>query len=528
MWERRARLTGDFANENTWNGLDADPNDPIFVFVGGINFLISTDGGASFSVRPGSQPHADHQGFATDPTDPSIIYTVGDGGIYRSPRRGLPVVVFGTAVSTWTFIGNGMANVEFYDHANASTNPDLVIGGTQDNGTLRYDGSSTAWKEIWGGDGGTVDIDSTNEKIQNVMNQGVDSMRRINVGSGSRCIGCTFPVGKTCFNLHFQSHPVNTSIMLASCEDLWRSNNPQCSTCPNWRNGSSGTAGVWSRILSGISTGGNIRRSTIDGTTDLYYAGTSVGELWAGPSGASFRKIFTPTGPFGVTDLELDPDNPAIIYVATDNSSGDRIYRIRRTSLNPTLANTTAQAITSNLPTNLVVQTLAVDRMASFTVYAGTNRGVYRGVSRDSGATWVWTSFSNGMPAAADVRDLEVHPVTGVMRAATFGRSAYEVNTDFPIGSLLAADGRITLLRVHDVGTGFGPPTDSIDVEVVIALDSMPGKAFGFQMRNDAAGKARRDMFDVLRQAFKTNRPVRIDYVRTGLRNGRIIRVTAL
>jgi len=135
--------------------------------------------------------------------------------------------------------------------------------------------------------------------------------------------------------------------------------------------------------------------------------------------------------------------------------------------------------ITSNLPSGASVQTLAVDRMAAFTLYAGTPLGVYRGRSTDSGATWSWTAYNNGLPATVDVQDLDVHPVTGVMRAATFGRSAYEVNTSDPIGSLVTAEGLLTMLRVHDVGTGYGSSTDSLDVEVVIKLDSQPGKALG-------------------------------------------------
>jgi hypothetical protein len=286
---------------------------------------------------------------------------------------------------------------------------------------------------------------------------------------------------------------------------------------------------VWSPILTQTTTVTGILRSAVDSVSNLYYAGTGNGEVWAGPSGGSWRKIFTPTGPASpVTDLEVDRDDSATIYVATKNSTGERVYRLRRSSTNPTLANTVSRGITANLASNLVVQTLAVDRMAPFTIYAGTDRGVYRGSSSDAGITWVWTAYSNGIPVAADVRDLEVHPVTGVMRAATFGRSVYEVNTDFPLGSLLGSEGSITLLRVHDVGTGFGPPTDSMDVEVVIALDSLPGKAFGFQLRNDSDGKARREMLNVLREAFKSDRRIRIDYVRTGLRNGRLIRVTAI
>lgn len=81
-----------------------------------------------------------------------------------------------------------------------------------------------------------------------------------------------------------------------------------------------------------------------------------------------------------------------------------------------------------------------------------------------------------------------------------------------PPEPILAASGKVTLLRVHDVGTGFGPPTDFIDVEVVIGLDSQPGKFFGFQLRNDANRNARRDMLNRLRDAFKNNRTVTIDY----------------
>jgi hypothetical protein len=114
------------------------------------------------------------------------------------------------------------------------------------------------------------------------------------------------------------------------------------------------------------------------------------------------------------------------------------------------------------------------------------------------------------------------------MRIATFGRGAFEVNTDFPIGSIIAVEGKITFLRVHDVGTKYGPPTDQIDVEVVIQLDSKPGKAFGFQLRDDENEGAHRGMLDLLRDAFNQDRRIRIDYVRTGLRNGLILRVMGI
>ena len=94
---------------------------------------------------------------------------------------------------------------------------------------------------------------------------------------------------------------------------------------------------------------------------------------------------------------------------------------------------------------------------------------------------------------------------------------------------LIESKGHITFLRVHDLGTGYGPPSDYIDVEVVIQLDSLPGKAFGFQLRNDNFLPARQGMLDLLRDAFSNNFPVLIDYnITPPKNNGVIIRVAVV
>jgi PhoD-like phosphatase len=92
------------------------------------------------------------------------------------------------------------------------------------------------------------------------------------------------------------------------------------------------------------------------------------------------------------------------------------------------------------------------------------------------------------------------------------------------IGELLNASGRITLLRVHEQDSGYGPQTDLIDGEVVIQLDSEPGRAFGFQLRQDENSPVRYRMLSLLRDAFTHNRLVSVDYLRTGLLNGTLIR----
>jgi hypothetical protein len=90
---------------------------------------------------------------------------------------------------------------------------------------------------------------------------------------------------------------------------------------------------------------------------------------------------------------------------------------------------------------------------------------------------------------------------------------------------LLQAVGRVALLRVHDVGTRYGPASDQIDAEVVIQLDSQPGKAFGFQLRQDANQQVRQGMLALLLKAYEHNWTVTIDYrVEKGRDNAMIIR----
>ena len=93
-------------------------------------------------------------------------------------------------------------------------------------------------------------------------------------------------------------------------------------------------------------------------------------------------------------------------------------------------------------------------------------------------------------------------------------------------GYVLTAQGEVSMLRIHDVGTGYGPSYDHIDVEVVMRLDTEPDKAFGFQLRQDNREGSRRGMLDCLRNAYHSGAPVRIDYqwLGSGTRNGVILR----
>src|SRR5436190_1435264 len=85
-------------------------------------------------------------------------------------------------------------------------------------------------------------------------------------------------------------------------------------------------------------------------------------------------------------------------------------------------------------------------------------------------------------------------------------------NAETADAALLQRQGKVTFLRVHDVGTKFGPPGDQIDVEVVFQLDAAPQKSFGFQVRSDGNRAARQGMLDLLRDAFNHGWTVVVDF----------------
>lgn len=499
----------------------ADDTDAARVYVAGVDFYRSDDGGRSWTMKPGA--HVDHHAVVTDPGRPSAIYTACDGGLYRSDRG-----------DSWEFVADGLPNVEFYDLAASATHPELAIAGTQDNGTVLTDGSDLAWRKISGGDGGTVAIDPHDANVMYVMNQYATSMAQsIDGGHTFRAIGAGLPPGAACLNLHFEPHPVAPGVLLACCGSLWRTTMP---------------AVDWSAIFTPPGAPGEIVTMSAVGRDDWYYAATNTGRIYMGMGGANWQLAFAHPASAGIADLAVDDDDPAVLFAAFRGGTG-RVYRFRRALPPPADVVVSGETLSpvpdlsfgllrqldgalgllapldlTGPPTTAAVQTLAIDAMRPSTVYVGTARGVFRVRSTDNGVTWLWSDYSAGLPPA-DVRALRVQPTTGLLRAATFGRGAYQVLTDLPVGSLITYTGRQTFLRAHDVGTGFGRSPNQLDVEVALLLDSAPGMSFGFQLREDREESARHEMLDLLRSAFAEDRAVSIDVRRTAPRAGVVIRV---
>jgi hypothetical protein len=92
--------------------------------------------------------------------------------------------------------------------------------------------------------------------------------------------------------------------------------------------------------------------------------------------------------------------------------------------------------------------------------------------------------------------------------------------------ALINKRGKVNYLRAHDRGTGWGPPQDFLDAEVIIRFENDGSNAYGFQLRNDENLPARQAMFTLLQDAFNADEPVSIDYHKLeGKSHHRLIRV---
>ena len=520
VWQQAWVAPPALVGGDLWSALNVDPADPSRVAATGANLFVSTDGGFTFTI-PDPRPHLDHHAWIYSPRDPAVVFAGTDGGFYRSTEDGL--------AGTWTFLGEGIVNAELYDLADSPTSPRLLMGGSQDNGAFEYPGSGKVWRWRWEGDAEMVEIDPTDDRVRYSASQAESSLAVTTDAYATNpvAIGMGLPAGCPPWSgdypanpsNQFLIHPGRSSTLLATCTSLWTRLPP------------------WFQLFTpnpNTHPPGRTMTIAVDASVDLYWTATNNGQVWAGPGGVDWRWIVSHPGGAPSVALEVDTANPTVLFAAFRPPQGcapgnspacGRVFRVERFASAPTSASVLAIDITANLPAGIVMKSLAVDRLQPQTIFAGTDFGVYRGHSADGGATWSWTPYKNGIAEAVDVRALEIHPTTGVMRAGTFGRGVYEVDTDWPMGALIAVDGRLTLLRVQDVGQLYGAPGDVIDADVIVQLDSTPGFSYGFQLRVDGDAAAHRGMLDRLRDALRRDTRVRLEYVRTGFRNGLLRRV---
>jgi photosystem II stability/assembly factor-like uncharacterized protein len=137
---------------------------PDKVVISGYGLMVSTDGGKTFKETDNDATHADWHGCWIDPNKDNHWIAANDGGFNVTYDNG----------EHW-FKGNTPSVGQFYKITLDDAKPYNIYGGLQDNGT--WFGPSTAkdkdqwdyegvypWKQIGGGDGMQVQVDTRDNK----------------------------------------------------------------------------------------------------------------------------------------------------------------------------------------------------------------------------------------------------------------------------------------------------------------------------------------------------------------------------
>ena len=122
-----------------------------------MNIWRSTNGGGNFTRlndnRNNVGPAYTHVDIHTLKFFNNQLFAGTDGGIYVSNNNG----------TTFLNRTNGIAITQFYKISVSTEDSNLIVGGTQDNSGLLFNGSE--WTVYTGGDGMDYEIDPNNENL---------------------------------------------------------------------------------------------------------------------------------------------------------------------------------------------------------------------------------------------------------------------------------------------------------------------------------------------------------------------------
>lgn len=424
------------------------PDNPDTVFVGGLNLLRSTNGGGSWSnVTP---PHVDLHALAYDA---SMRFIAGDdGGVHRSTNNG----------SSWTALNNTLSLIQFY--AGISLNrddPDFILAGTQDNGTLRREGDTVQWSHRLGGDGGWTSNHTDMPDRYFAEFQGTGNLfRSTNTGDSFNGVGSGISSGdRNCFLPPHVIDPDNPNRMLYATHRIYQSTNA----------GSNFTA------ISGDLTGGSpaaIRALAIAPSNgQTVYAATNDGRVQVSLDGGfnwNLKLTGMPGWPRVTKEIAVDPLDDARAYLAVSWFDTDQI-------LETTDFGDTWTPIDGDLP-DVPVNTVAVFSIASVRqIFLGTDAGVYRSINGGEH----WSRYGDGLPNVPVV-DLVVDCPNNRLVAATEGRGAWDITLQ--VAGDGDGDGDVDLFDFAAFLACFSGP---IDGPVFEAPGAECLESFDFDLDND-------------------------------------------
>ncbi|MBB5471114.1 hypothetical protein HDG32_007270 [Paraburkholderia sp. CI2] len=343
----------------------------------------------------GDSIHPDQHAIAFETGHPDTIYVGCDGGLFRSPDRGV----------TWASCNNGLVISEFEYLAQSLGSSRWIIGGTQDNGTERWTGSPM-WTHVADGDGGDCAVNRTTPSTVFHTYYNMSPERSTTSGDfGSwTYLPPPVPAGEGSLFYPPMDASANGGDTVAIGGDaLYVSRNNMTS---------------WTRLPFPSAARSSAMYVP---NANTVYTGSTDGRIfrttWNGSAWTAVTALTTPRANASMSDIVVDASNSNRIWATYTTTGGGRVYRSDN-------GGSAWADVTHNLP-NLPITAVDVDTSNSNRAWVSADLGVYQ--TLDGGTTW--TDFSASLPNSF-VGDIVFHPYARVLRAGTRNRGVWEIPVD--------------------------------------------------------------------------------------------------
>ena len=392
------------------------PNDADKVIIAGYDLELSIDGGKTFKVTDKPSTHADWHACWINPANNKHWIAGNDGGCNVTYDDG----------AHW-FKANTPSVGQFYNVAVDNAKPYNIYGGLQDNGTWygpsttkdtdqwEYDGNYP-WKQIGGGDGMQVQVDTRTNKIAYVGSQ-FGFYGRLSLDDNKRIpIYPRAPLGKVPYRYNWQT-PIllskyNQDIFYYGTNYLHRSFDK----------------GETFEVIGTDHTNGTVKGDVPFGTMtsisesplqlNLLYTGTDDGNIQVSKDGGYHWTLVSKSLPKGlyISRVTSSKFNVETVYASATKYRNDEFSPYVYVSTN---AGQTWKSIVKGLP-QFSVNVIIEDQMYDDILYAGTDNGLF--ASFNKGETWM--AMAASLPSVP-IHDLIIQKRENDLVIGTHGRSIY-------------------------------------------------------------------------------------------------------
>ena len=427
-----------------------NPLNPQVLYAGNVLLYRSSNGGATWSAidnsTAGSQVtlHSDHHAIAFS-GDGLVMYEGNDGGVYKTSSSA-------AAAYDWQNLNSTLATLLIYQGLSVDAgNLQNSFAGSQDNGTLHYQGAPSWAVDFSCGDGGSTAIDASNSSNVVIACANRPSVYRSSTGGavGSFALASTGIASTDRVSLPppLVADPSNPSRLYFGTELVYQSLDGAATwnaISPDLTLNNSSTAYI---TAMGVAPSDPKTLFVLTGDkhvklTSNALSGTAA--AWQDITGLINTPL--PGGGNGLLwSVAVDPQSASTAYVGILGWNTRHLY-------STTDRGNSWTSITGNLPDS-PVNVITIDPDIPNTIYVGTDVGAYW--TSNNGQTW--QMLGQGLPNVI-VNGLALHRASRTLRAATFGRSAWDLTLP-PLPDPLAPSSTSLGFAAQVVGTGSATQT---------------------------------------------------------------------